>query len=366
MLGIDQIAASTGRLFPSDLEEVVHRDPAVFMKLRGARIFVTGGSGFIGRWLLESLLWANESLGLDVHITVLTRDPEGFARRAPHLAHARHVELLRGDIQAFEFPAARIDRVVHLAAETNTQLTNPDPEVYFDVIVGGTRRVLDLVERLEATSLMIVSSGAVYGNQPLTAESLSEDDPYAPLPTRPGAAYGEAKRSAELLAYARAARVGFSLTVARCFAFVGPYLPLDSGFAVGNFIRDAINAREIIVNGDGSPRRTYMYASDMAAWLWSIAVEGRPGRPYNVGSDHVVTIAQLARLVASSAGGDVAVKIRGDNGRVGVGNSYVPDISRANAELGLTVKVGLEEALARTVSWHRFGLKAHPSERAPS
>src|SRR4051812_19635181 len=228
MLGSDRTAASAGRLFPSDLDEVVGGVPDVFTSLQGARIFVTGGSGFIGRWMLESLLWANERLGLDVHATVLTRDPEAFASRSPHLARATDVELMRGDVQAFEFPSAKIDRVIHLAAETNTQLTNPDPEVYFDVIVGGTRRILDLVERVGASSLMIVSSGAVYGNQPASVDGLSEDDPFAPLPTRPGAAYGEAKRSAELLAYARAARGGFSVTVARCFAFVGPYLPLDS------------------------------------------------------------------------------------------------------------------------------------------
>lgn len=349
----DQHAAMAGRLFPSDLEEVVRQDTSLFEELREARIFITGGTGFVGRWLLESLLWADACLGLDVRVVLLTRDPGAFRRRSPHLATAPAVQLLPGDVRTFDFPNGKFDRAIHLAAETNTQLRDPDPEVYFDVIVGGTRRVLDFVELAEARSLMLVSSGAVYGSQPETVERLQEDDPYGPLPTRRGAAYGETKRCAEMLTYARAERCGFKATIARCFAFVGPYLPLDSGFAVGNFIRDALTAGEIVVRGDGTPRRTYMYAGDMATWLWAVALAGRTGRPYNVGSDEAVTIADLARLVAASTGESIPVRILGDQSRVGVGTSYVPDVARARTELGLNVTVGLEEALTRTLNWHR-------------
>ena len=235
----DQQAAVAGRLFPSDLDEIVRRDASVFEHLRGSRIFLTGGTGFVGRWLLETLLWANTRLELGVHVVLLTRNPDAFRRQAAHLANSVEVELIRGDIRSFDYPESKCDRVIHLAAETNTQLTNPDPEVYFDVIVGGTRRVLDFAEQTGASSVLLVSSGAVYGGQPANVERLQEEDPYGPSPTRKGSAYGEAKQCAELLTYARAERKGFEATVARCFAFVGPYLPLASGFAVGNFIRDA-------------------------------------------------------------------------------------------------------------------------------
>ena len=166
-------------------------------------------------------------------------------------------------------------------------------------------------------------------------ERLREDDPYGPLPTRPSSAYGEAKRCAELLTCARGERCGLRATVARCFAFVGPYLPLDSGFAVGNFIRDALTAREIVVRGDGSPRRSYMYASDMAAWLWTIGVAGEHGQAYNVGSDEAVTISQLASSIATRAGHGTSVRFLGDGALAGVGRSYLPDISRARTDLQL-------------------------------
>ena len=349
----DRVAPVVGRLSTRDLEEVVGQHAELFDQLRDSRIFMTGATGFVGRWLLESLLWADTRLELGVQVVVLTRDPGAFSRRSPHLANAAAVDLLTGDVRTFDFPPGRFDRVIHLAAETNTQLRNPEPEVYFDVIVGGTRRMLDFMEHAEATSLMLVSSGAVYGAQPATVERLHEDDPYGPLPDRPGAAYGEAKRCAEMLAYARAERSGFTATVARCFAFVGPYLPLDSGFAVGNFIRDALIAKEIVVHGDGTPRRTYLYAGDMATWLWSVALAGRSGRPYNVGSDEVVTIADLARLVAEAAGRGSHVRILGAPGRVDVRTSYIPDVGRARTELGVTITVNLRDAVKRTLDWNR-------------
>jgi len=356
MLGSDdRHAAPTRRLFADELEEIVRRNKSLFEALRDSRIFMTGGSGFIGRWLLETLHWANEHLDIGARVVVLTRDPDAFDRQSPHLTSASWMDLLPGDVRTFVFPDEKFDRVIHLAAETNTLLLDPEPEAYFDVILGGTRHVLDFVEHAQAESLLLVSSGAVYGRTAVV-ERFHEDDPFGPLPTQPGAAYGEAKRSAEVLAYARSERKGFKATVARCFAFVGPYLPLDSGYAVGNFIGDALGAGEIEIRGDGTPRRTYMYAGDMAAWLWSISINGRTGRPYNVGSDETVTIGDLARLVGRLVGPGIDVRILGEKGRVGAGTSYVPDITRARSELGLGLTVDLEEGLKRTLAWHRHVL----------
>lgn len=356
----DMVAAKAGELFPSDLEGAVAGVSSLFDGLKGARIFMTGGTGFVGRWMLESLLVANVSLGVGASVVVLTRDPQAFRRRSPHLARAREVELLGGDVRSFDFPSGRFDCVIHLAAETNTQLSNPDPAVYFDVIVGGTRRVLDFAERAEIPSVMMVSSGAVYGTQPETLERLGEDDPYGAPPTHAGASYGEAKRFAELLTYSRGDRIGLRATVARCFSFVGPYLPLDSGFAVGNFISDALNGTEIVIRGDGTPRRTYLYAGDMATWLWSIALAGRPGTPYNVGSDEVISVSDLAHLISTLAGGVVPVRVLGEGGRVGAGAAYIPDVTRARTELGLRVSVGLHEAVVRTLAWHRHAPHRNP------
>jgi dTDP-glucose 4,6-dehydratase len=340
-----------------DLDEVATDSGPVFESLRGSRILVTGGTGFVGRWLLETLLWVNRRVDLGVRLIVLTRDPVAFTARSPHLVDRPDLELLEGDIRSFEFPKGRVDRVLHLAAETNVDLRGPSSETYFSVIVDGTRRLIDFVDGKGVGSLLFVSSGAVYGPRPLDSPPIGEDDAVGHPAAEPNTPYGTAKLQAEALVDAYAAETSCQATIARCFAFVGPYLPLDSGFAIGNFIRDAQVGREIVIAGDGSPRRTYMYATDMAAWLWTIAVRGASRRAYNVGSSEVVTIQDLATAVASAVGDDVAVVVRGDASVRGAGSSYVPDTRRAKAELGLGVKVDLHEGIDRTLAW----LGAHPA-----
>ena len=129
-----------------------------------------------------------------------------------------------------------------------------------------------------------------------------------------------------------AGEAGLNVTVARLFAFVGPHLPLDRHFAIGNFIGDALAGRTIEVRGDGSPVRSYLYAADMALWLWAMLLdEAAAGATYNVGSEHPITIAETARLVAAESGANVGVRRSAAAG--GAGDRYLPSTRRARDEL---------------------------------
>jgi dTDP-glucose 4,6-dehydratase len=338
-------------LFDDDLHRVLERTRPVWKELRGARIFVTGGTGFFGKWLLETFVFANVELELDAELVVLSRDPRRFLSRMSHLESYDCVRFHQGDVRTFEFPTGRFSHVIHAATDASAALNENSPATMLDVIVAGTERIVRFAEARHVKRLLLTSSGAVYGNQPDGVTHVSED--VANVLTAPAltSAYGQGKRVAENLCVEAHNRSGLSVAIARCFAFVGPHLPLDRHFAIGNFLRDALAGSPISVR-DGRPFRSYMYAADLATWLWTILVRGISCRPYNVGSEQPISIADVAGHVADLA--QTCVELRNTNVGPSSGQPayYVPDTKRARCELGLTVETDLPEAITRTFKWY--------------
>ncbi|MYM70400.1 NAD-dependent epimerase/dehydratase family protein [Pseudoduganella sp. FT55W] len=321
--------------------------PAVWEALRGQRLFITGGTGFIGCWLLEALLWGHEQLGLGLHLTVLSRRPDAFRAKAPHLANHPAVTLLAGDSSDLSSVQGQYDIVLHAA--TDVVSPSADPLAVYNDIVNGTSQTLKLAERSGAKRYLLTSSGAVYGAQPVGLTHVDESYTGAPDPSAPNSAYGQGKRVAEwLVACQRQRQPELQTRIARCFAFVGPYMALDAQFAIGNFIRDARNGGTIRIGGDGTPYRTYLYAADLAVWLLTLLVQG-DHKPYNVGSDEEISIAELAHKVNAALGDRATVEIaRAPSGAPP--SYYVPAVQRAR-ELGLRPYTSLADAITRTAGW---------------
>jgi dTDP-glucose 4,6-dehydratase len=334
-----------------DLDHVLAHTLPLWEELRGGRLFITGGTGFFGCWLLESFTWVCDRLQLGAETVVLTRRPEAFAAKAPHLAVHPAIRLWPGDVRSFAFPDGRFSHVIHAATEAGTSLNDDDPLRMLDTIVTGTRRALEFAAQCEAVKFLLTSSGAVYGKQPPETTHLPEDYPGAPDPTDPRSAYGEGKRLAELLCVLHAQRYGLQVKIARCFAFVGPHLPLDTHFAIGNFIRDALAGGPIEVHGDGTPYRSYLYAADLAIWLWTILFRGESGRAYNVGSEAAISIAELAAIVAQSLTPTSGVRIHQQATPGTPRMHYVPSTRSAREHLQLVPNVELPEAIRRTARW---------------
>src|SRR5471030_1016778 len=238
-----------------DLDHVLAQTHGLWERLRGARLFITGGTGFFGCWLLETFLWANDHLRLDASAIVLTRDGNAFEKKAPHLAQHHAVTLHHGDVRTCAFPDGTFSHVIHAATDAVPARDFRDRLLVFDTIVEGTRRMLECARRSGARRFLLTSSGAVYGRQPAELTHLLEEYAGGPDPAAAGDTYAEGKRAAEMLC-ALHADADLQPVIARCFAFVGPYLPLDAHFAVGNFIRDGLQGGPIRVTGDGPPRRS--------------------------------------------------------------------------------------------------------------
>jgi len=325
-----------------DLELVLTHTRELWEQLRGGRIFVTGATGFFGIWLLETFAHANASLNLGASLIGLSRDPEAFCAKVPHLAGEKSITLYRGDVRDFEFPEGPFSHVIH--AGTTSSAPVPSAEM-LDTIIQGTRHTLDFATAVGAKRFLFVSSGAVYGKQPPEMNHIPETYNGAPDPMDPNSAYGEGKRVGELLCATVHREKGLETNIARCFAFVGPGLPLDAHFAIGNFIRDAMKGEPIRVN-DGAPYRSYLYAADLAIWLWTILFKGVACHPYNVGSDQEITIAQLADTVAMALGGSVEHSKPTPTFHSSP-SRYVPDLNNSRA-LGLEVRTPLIKAISKT------------------
>jgi len=339
------------RIDTRDLDHILNHTSHLWKEVQGQSIFLTGGTGFFGCWLLESFAWANDQLHLSAKATVLSRSPEAFAAKAPHLANHTAVRLIQGDVRTFDYPAGEFPFVIHAATEASAKLNQENPLLMFETVVEGTHRTLEFARTHGTRQFLLTSSGAVYGKQPPEMTHIPEDYLGAPDTMDPNAAYGEGKRAAEMLCRLYAHRFGLETKIARCFAFVGPHLPLDAHYAIGNFIRDALSGGPLMVNGDGTPLRSYLYAADLATWLWTTLLKGQPCRPYNVGSDRSISIADLARLVGRTVNPDLQVTIARKADPSQPPQQYVPSIDRAQNELKLEGRITLEESIRRTVRW---------------
>ena len=299
-----------------EVAELVLGSADLWPALTNGRIFLTGASGFFGCWLLETLLFASDHFDLKTEIVALTRDPQRFTARAPHLAGHPAVTLWQGDMQDFTVPPGSFSHIVHGAAEVNSDRG----------LLQGGQRVLSI----QAERFLLVSSGAVYGQ---ADGFISEDQ--TPAPTTP---YGQAKLQLKEACRGRA-------VIARCFAFLGPYLSLTSGLAAADFFKDALADHPLRLQSNGQTRRSYLYAGDLAIWLWTLLLRGQVRRCYNVGSDRVTTVLELARQIA----GPLPVEVLGDS----AGSDYLPNVTRAGLELGLKQTVSLQAAIARTLNWFK-------------
>jgi dTDP-glucose 4,6-dehydratase len=337
-------------LLSTDIDFLVRSAGPLADDLRGKRILITGGTGVFGSWLLEALVAANEHYALDLSVTILTRSPERFNRLRPHLANDAAVTLVQGDVRTWDIGSLHFDYIIHAAAESH-KLSGTRLDMV-ETITDGTRRLLAAAVKASCASFLFVSSNAVYGRAPTAYDFIPESCTSGPRVTDDTVDYDESKRMAEALCMLYFREHGLSTKIARCFPVVGPYLPLDAHFAIGNFIGNALKGEPIVVKGDGTPERSYLYLADLAVWLLTILAKGEAGEVYNVGSEEAVNVAELASQVSTCVEPTVPVRVLG-SAVSGTGVSrFVPSTELAQRKLGLTASYSLEQALKSTIAYH--------------
>ncbi len=339
----------------SDVERLIERsgiNPGIF---RGKTVLVTGGTGFFGVWLLSALCAIRNELDGDLRLFALSRSPDRFLKAYSSYDFATNVEFLRGDIRSFTLNGERVSHLVHMAAPSaHETYAGEDQLNKLDMLYAGTRNVLDqCVPTLE--NVLFTSSGVAYGmnNNAL----ISESDHSGPDTTQTGSALCIGKIAAEYLIAYYAEKFNYRYAIARCFAFAGQHLPLDLHYAFGNFIRNALNAEDIVIRSDGQDMRSYLYIGDAIAWMLRL-LSAPDNQMYNVGSQQSISIESLARKIAAQA--PLHVEVIMQNGHNEVGNfsrkSYVPNVGKIiSAYPGLAEWTTLQEIISKMLSTRQPG-----------
>lgn len=333
----------------NDVSRILEETPQIrWQSLRGSKLLITGGTGFIGRWLVETLIYANQLLSLNLSITIISRRPDAFQKNNQNLFANGNLAVVSLDISK-NSPSGEFTHIIHAAADASTPLNNAQTLSMFQTIVHGTEKILDLAKTSNGAKVLFLSSGAVYGQQPDNLPAIPESWTGKSNALVPKNVYGEAKRAAELLCAIYKNELGVNITVARIFSLLGPLLSLNTHFAAGNFIRDALAGQQIIVQGDGRPIRSYLYPSDVVAWLLTLLTQEPRENTYNIGSAHSISIAELAHLVARLVGKN-GYKILGRADSNRNAGRYVPDNTLIRNEFGLSETQTIEQAILKTAA----------------
>ncbi|MDI1320962.1 MAG: NAD-dependent epimerase/dehydratase family protein [bacterium] len=321
--------------------------------LRGQHVFISGGTGILGTWLLELIKVLNEAHGFEMKATVFSRNARHFAQCWPHLGNLAWIHWQEGDIRYLTELPRDVRYIIHAAALTDRRLFASQPGAVGEINSLGTLRILRAANLLEdVQKFVLMSSGLVYGAQPWELPRI--DEKFAgPLRSNDvGAVYPESKRFAEVLAQCAVSETKLPVVTLRPFAFVGPYQSLQLPWAVTDFIRDSFNGGPIRIMGDGVTVRSIMYVSDYAHWVLAALAAGRPGETYNVGSAEPVDLLTLANAITRFFAPVPEVRTR--VGQAGHDrNRLVPDTAKAQRDLGVSQTVPLEAALQKSIEWHR-------------
>ena len=341
-------------LVKADSEEVLKGRIGRLDVLRGEHLYISGGTGILGAWLLELIKVLNESYNFGIKVTAYSRRARDFATRWPHLGGDKDFRFQDGDIRYFaEFPSD-VRYIIHAAALTDRRLLASQPSSVAEVNGVGALRIFRAANLLEdLRKFVLLSSSLVYGAQPWNMPNMDESFS-GPLPRCDvSAVYAESKRFAEVVAQSAVSETKLPVVTLRPFAFVGPYQSLQLPWAVTDFIRDSFTGGPIRIMGDGATVRSLMYASDFAFGVLAALAQGSSGEVYNIGSPKPVDLLTLAKLITGSF--TPAPEIRKGVGQSGHDHTrLVPNIQKAQKDFGLDVTVSLEDAIQRTIIWNRY------------
>ena len=314
--------------------------------LKNSEILVTGGTGFFGKWILEFVIYLNDSYKFNIKLYLLAR------RITPEIKQIlfirKDIIFIQKDICSLVELPENINYIIHAASSPDNIEHINNPIETMNIISSGTKQLLDSIQNLENIKKVInLSSGQVYGK---VLGGIINENNYGYLDCASiKSIYPESKRFSETLCKAYETLYRLPIVQVRPFSFIGPFMSLEKPWAINNFIRDAIKFKRIKIIGNGKPIRSYMYPTDMVEWLFNILVTSKNNSIYNLGSDEGISLENLALKIKNIIGNDIVIDILSMNKNEDI---FLPDITNLRKELELTLKVNINDALEKTIKWN--------------
>jgi nucleoside-diphosphate-sugar epimerase len=348
------------RTIRQDCLDSLELQPDLAQRLAQHRIAVIGGTGFVGTWIAETVAALNDELGGSVRVDLSGRSANVWMKAHPHLANRRDVQVNSMDVQtAFELPRD-VTLVLYAAGVADPRVHASEPVRVHETTLQGMLHALTATNRLELLHRFVnISSGLVAGGA-AQLHALKESDLGLLDFTRVHNVYAESKRAAESLVAAYASQYRIPVSTARAFTFVGPFQPLDAPWALNNFMRDALSGQDIRLHGDGTTRRSYLYGSDVAAWLLRILIEGADSTLYNLGGDTPAGHLEVAELVAHQMVPTPRIVLKSQQFDHVRNFDFFPDLRAVHSQLGLKQAFNTAQSIKRAFQWHAQRLWALP------
>ncbi len=335
-------------LLNSDFEQIYTDLKKDIRELKDKKLFLTGGTGFFGIWILEFIHWANSTKKLNLKVKVLSRNPQGFIEKFPYLKN-EHIDFVQGDLAKADIIQNKLNvepynYFIHAGADVNKEKTKISQQNKED-FTRGTESILDFASKCGCKRFLFISSGAIYGeNKTITPVVENED-----FEKKLTGAYSQGKYYSEKVLLEAQKSISFNILGARCFSFIGPYVPQNGTFVAGDFIKNALQNEDIVIHSDGSSIRSYMYMSDLVTWLFSILLRGESGEFYNVGSDEAISIKDLSEIFRKN--NSLKVIINSESSQKS--SYYVPNINKCKEKLNLKLNYNNKSAVLKTLNYYK-------------
>jgi len=318
-------------------------------KLKNSNILITGGTGFVGKWLTEMLIYLNENFNFNINIYLLARNIPKDSNQSK-LSYIRYI---KSDIRNIKELPTALNYIIHAAGTPDSKEHVSNSIKTIETIVGGTQKILDLSSRLpNLINFLHLSSSKIYGNNysiiPID-ESNSTIIGYNNQDV-----YSESKRMSETICKSYISELHLPIIIVRPFAFIGPFQLLDKPWAINNFIRDAILGGPIRILGNEHSSKSYMYGSDFANYILNILIFGKIGEAYNIGSSNPITLIDLANKIKNIIDTEIEIKFKASKDNYSKTIFDVPQTSKIENDLSIKEAFGIDEALRRTILWNKL------------